>query len=286
MTIPSDARVAHDIAYSGEGGSPLNPYAAFPGSGLAVDDIARVPKAPRVVTPGARGLVVGLGPAGVLMILIGAIFSAIGSTMVYALCATLPGDLALAVASQTTDGTITSVSTVSNVSVNHVHPRAFAFDYRVDGAEYHATSSSMNAPGLRLGASASVEYLSFAPDVARLTGTMRTAGGWALLFPILFPTVGFLVFIAPIRRYLRARRAFVHGTPVLGAVVSFGPDRSTRVNGRNPTQLLWTFTVGGASYRGSISTMTPMLLGERVPGAPVVILHDPANPAVNTLWVE
>jgi hypothetical protein len=271
---------------------PFNPYAAAsPGmqaSGQAVDDIDRIPKAPRMPSPRARQLVVNYGPAGFVLLLVGGIFSFVGVLISIGLCASVPGDLALAVAARTTKGVVTSISTVSNVTVNHVHPQELAFTYRVGGASYRAASSTLSPPAsMHQGASVPVEYFGPIPSVARIAGTTRTAGGLLMLFPLLFPIIGFTLLTVAVRGYRRRRRAFVHGTPALGAVVAFGLDASVRINGRNPTKLTWRFTdARGGQYGGSVSTMNRMLLGERGIGAPIVVLYDPSNPNVNTLWVD
>lgn len=271
---------------------PFNPYApvsaAVQTSGQAAGEIDRVPMAPRVPSPRARQLVVNYGPAGFVLLLVGGIFTVVGILISIGLCASVPGDLALAVAARRTKGVVTSMSTVSNVTVNHVHPRELSFTYRVAGTEYRATSSTLSPPAsMHQGGSVPVEYLGAFPGVARIAGTTRTAGGLLMVFPLVFPVVGLTLLAVAMRGYRRRRRAFVHGTPVLAAVVSFGPDVSVRINGRNPTKLAWTFRdARGGQYGGSVSTMNSLLVGERGVGAPVVVLYDPSSPGVNTLWIE
>ena len=218
----------------------------------------------------------------------GSIFALVGITIGFALCRDVPGDLALALAPTNTTGVVTSVSTVSIVKVNRVHPVAFNFTYQVDGQSHDAVSSTLSPPATwRPGAAVPVEYFAARPDVARITGTTRTGGGWpTAIIPTVFSVLGITLLFVPLRGYARRRAAFVHGVPALGVVRSFGLDRTVRINGRNPTKLAWTFAdPRGRSFQGAISALEPGVLGERSVGDAIVVLYDPKNPKVNTLWV-
>jgi hypothetical protein len=109
------------------------------------------------------------------------------------------------------------------------------------------------------------------------------------LSPLVFPIGGFLMLVVGFLGHRRRRRAFTHGTPALGWIVSFGrdPRASTETrDGRRPTVLTWAFHGPGGQLGGSVSSLDRGLFGERHIGAPVIVLFDPKHPEVNTLWVE
>lgn len=107
----------------------------------------------------------------------------------------------------------------------------------------------------------------------------------AIIIPLVFPTIGAVLMSFPIRGRLRRIQAFKTGTATVATVDSFGPDLSTRINGRHPTQLRWTFQVGNSSYIGSLSNMDQSLLTPLAQDGQVVVLYDPQDPSINTAWL-
>ncbi|RYE91553.1 MAG: hypothetical protein EOO75_08645 [Myxococcales bacterium] len=95
--------------------------------------------------------------------------------------------------------------------------------------------------------------------------------------------LGFLVKVWHGRR--RRIRAFTAGTPVVARVTSFAEDTSARINGRHPTRLAWSFEAAGRTHAGSLTHMDRAVLAPLVHDDRLIVLHDPADPSVNTPWV-
>ncbi len=129
----------------------------------------------------------------------------------------------------------------------------------------------------------------FGPILAIMGGVMVLAlypQAGIRFFPLTFAILGCGMVVSGIVRSRQRRRTFTGGTPTIGWIVSFGVDRRSSSRDRGPTVLAWAFDGPGGRFTGSISTFKPQLLGEQRVGGPVVVLYDPKNPRVNTLWVE
>lgn len=267
----------------GPAGSVAGLYRA-PAPPVRLDAIPRVPRSP---SPRARSLVFGYRGAQGVMLLIGLIFLGVGTLISSIFCWGLPGDLALAAAATPAQASVVSTEIVNNVKVNGAHPTLLKFRYRVAGENYDGESSTLDSSLRRLpkGAAVSIEYLPFAPRIARIVGTTRSMMGYTPVFVLIFPLVGAGLAFGAWRSNRREIRAFVHGTPILGQITYKGPDTSVTVNGRHPFKLEWQFQVGGAPYTGSFSTMNRGELGELANATELAVLYDPSKPAVNTLWI-
>ena len=110
--------------------------------------------------------------------------------------------------------------------------------------------------------------------------------GYGALFVLLFPILGLVLAFFAVRSNRREIRAFVHGEPARAKVVFFGADRSVQINGRNPIRLSWEFRVAESIYSGSLSSMSMLALEDLGKAEEIVVLYDPADPAVNTVWVD
>ena len=131
-----------------------------------------------------------------------------------------------------------------------------------------------------------VEYLRFAKGVSRLQGTTRNEGGYTATIVLVFPMIGALVFGFTLRANLRRRRAFRFGVPTTGTVTFNGIDRSTRINGRHPTKITWSFVEArGRPFKGSLSNMDPSAFLDYALGTVITVLYLPSDPKANTIWV-
>lgn len=245
-----------------------------------------IPRAPRSPSANARSLVFAYRGSQGVMLLMGLIFLGVGTLMSTLLCWGLPGDLALALAGAPAQASVVSTET-GNVKINGAYPELLKFRYRVGGASYDGESSTLDS-SLRStpkGAAVRIEYLPFAPEIARVVGTTRSTRGYVTIFLLILPVGGGAFAFGAWRSNRREIRAFVHGTAVVGQITYQGPDMTVKVNGRHPFKLEWEFQVGGTRYTGSFSTMSRGELGEVANATELAVLYDPSKPAVNTLWV-
>lgn len=246
-----------------------------------------IPPAPRVPSPRARSLVYGYRGSQGVKLLIGLIFTAVGTILALTLGWGLPLDLALAVAASRTQATVTGTEIVSNVRVNNAHPTRIKYRFKLGGASYDGASSTLDSSmrKLAVGASVPVEYLGAAPDVSRVEGTTVAAMGYVGIVVFVFPAVGLVFAIGAWVSNRREIRAFSRGRPVVARITYKGADMNTRVNGRHPFKVEWEFLVDGRPYKGDFSTMERGELAGLVDGEEVAVLYDPASPSVNTIWV-
>ena len=132
-----------------------------------------------------------------------------------------------------------------------------------------------------------VEYVPFAKSISRIEGTTCNEAGYGTVFVLLFPLVGTLLLVFTIRAHLRRKRAFRDGTPASATVTYNGLDRSTRINGRNPAMIRWSFAdPQGKTYTGSLSNMEPSVFFGYPVESQITVLYLPDDPKTNTLWVE
>ncbi len=69
-------------------------------------------------------------------------------------------------------------------------------------------------------------------------------------------------------------------------MVGFGPDLRVRINNRNPFRVRWEFAVDERIYSGSLSSMSMPALEDLGKAKEIVVLYDPADPTINTAWVD
>jgi hypothetical protein len=251
-------------------------------------DLFSIPPPPREPSPRARDLVFRYQGTQKALLLVGAIFAAVGTAMAIPFCWGLPSDLALAAAGRAQHGRVLSAELDRSVRINGRNPTAIQFSYSVDGVKYQGQSSTTDralAAQARPDDSVPIEVSGLNPRWSRVTGSTRSMLGYAGLFVLIFPLVGFLLVGFAARSNRREIRAFVHGQPVKAKRVFAGLDRSTTINGRNPFRVDWEFRVDGSIYSGSISSMSTLALEDFAKAQELTVLYDPADPSVNTLWV-
>lgn len=223
--------------------------------------------------------------------LMGAIFLAVGLAMAVPFNWGLPSDVAIAASSRTLHAQVLSRELDRSTTINGRHPTEIRFTYSVDGQRYQGRSSTTDDALVRDAEPDSIVPIavsSLNPRWARLPGTTRSLFGYGGLFVLLFPLIGALVAGFALRAHLRERRAFRLGTPALAKVVAYGPDYSTRINGRNPFRVRWEFRVEGDPrvFTGGLSSMTMLSLEELGKSEEIVVLYDPDDPSINTAWVS
>ena len=73
---------------------------------------------------------------------------------------------------------------------------------------------------------------------------------------------------------------------MIAKVVYVGPDRSTKINGKNPFMVAWEFSLDGPQrYQGRISAMKPEKLADLAAAPELVVLYLEGDPRLNTVWV-
>lgn len=248
---------------------------------------AAVPPVPRTPSPRAKKLIYSYQGSQFVRLMVGVIFLVVGLPISCLFCVSLPGQLSLDSAHLTTTGTVVSTKVRRDIKVNNQHPTEIAFTFAgSDGKTYEGKSSTTDPVTLVAGESVRIEYVESDPTLSRVEGT--TYGGFPvwIALTLLFPLIGLLVALGAVRENRREIRAFRDGAPLDGEITFVGLDLSAKINGRHPTKIEWTFESGGKSHKGSLSNMDPALFEGFGFGSKVTVLHDPDNPAVNTLWVD
>jgi hypothetical protein len=254
-----------------------------------VQSLDSVPPAPREPSPRARELIFRYQGGQKVMLLVGILFTVIGVALTVAFNWGVPGDLAIAASGRQQHARVLSAEVDRSVTINGRHPTVIRFAYSVDGRRYEAQSSTVDRALIgraRSEDSIPIEVSSFQPQWARVAGSTRAVFGYGPLFVLLFPALGVVLTGLAVRSNRREIRAFVHGEPARARVVSFGPDMSMQINGRHPVRLDWEFRVADQIYTGTLSSMSLLALEDLGKAEEIVVLYDPADPAVNTAWVS
>ncbi|HUJ24600.1 MAG TPA: DUF3592 domain-containing protein [Myxococcales bacterium] len=257
---------------------------------MPLPSVSSVPPPPRDPSPRARELVWKLhGGQGVTMA-VGAIFMLAGLAMAVPFNWGLTADIAISASSRTVHARVLSRDLDRSTTINGRHPTEIRFTYSVDGQRYEGRSSTTSESLVRDAqpdATVPIAVSSLNPGWARLPGTTRSTFGYVGLVVLLFPLIGALMLVFSVRAHLRERHVFRYGTPAMAKVVSFGPDYSTRINGRHPFRVRWEFRVDGDArvFTGTLSSMTMLSLEDLGKSEEIVVLYDPDNPEINTAWV-
>jgi len=256
-------------------------------------DLSRIPSAPRTPSARARDLVFRYRGSQGLKLFVGVVFLAAGTLMSPIFCGGVPVDIAISVAGIRTTATVVDTEVQSNVSVNGQHPTLAHLRYVVDGTTYESTASTLDRSraSLALDTEVPIEVVRTHPSWVRLEGETYSSGGYFMMFLLTFAvgatiTFGAAMAFGAIRANRRARRAFIHGTPCIAHVVFEGPDTRAQLNGRNPHKIAWEFDVGGRVIEGSITNMRQTALAGLLVGEQIVVLYDPAEPKVHSVYVE
>lgn len=103
------------------------------------------------------------------------------------------------------------------------------------------------------------------------------------LFPILHFAIGILLLWMALSVWFKRRRLYREGIPVVAVIDSIGKDASTKVNGRSPFEMHWTFYLGDDPWHGKRSSMNHALqdfgAGDRI-----WVLYDPDDPSDSVEW--
>jgi hypothetical protein len=244
--------------------------------------IDSVPHPPRTPSPRARTLIFRYQGGQLVLLLVGLIFFGVGSTLTLALDWGLPSDIALSLSGKPDTGRVVSMRKDPNTRVNGVHPTIIKFSYG-DRSDESSTRDDEILQHAIIGADIPIEV---AGSWARVRGTTRSIIGlWGLLI-LLFPSLGFFLAYLGWKSNRNEIRAFTDGRAVVARVTSVGDDYSVTINGRHPLKMEWAFEVGGSQYSGSISALDRSLFGDLTEQKEVVVLYDPMDPDVNTIWVN
>lgn len=248
--------------------------------------LSQVPAAPRTPSVRAKRLVFGYTGKQSALLIIGLVFTVISVPGIVLLGRAIVGDMYLSVAGEAAEGTITSVREDMSTKINGRHPTEATFSYQVDGAPRVETSSTTDdevIAALRVGERVPIEVAGSFARVKQMTFSSVGAFG---LFGLIFPIVGGLMTFFAVRGNRREIAAFTHGTAVAARVTSAGYDKSTKINGRNPFQIAWEFTVETDVFHGSISSMEASDLQDFVTHPELIVLYLPENPRINTIYVS
>ncbi|HEY3448710.1 MAG TPA: DUF3592 domain-containing protein [Myxococcales bacterium] len=262
----------------------------IPSSALTggVPTLTTVPPAPREPSPVARRLVYGYQGSQFVMLLVGVIFLVIGLAFTGVFCWSLPIDLAIEATGKAYSGVVTKAEPNYHAEVNGEHPIEVSYTYSFDGAQFEGSSSMLGQEYLQLqpGSTIDLEVADARPQWSRVKGGTYGFFGYFGAFTLLFPIIGGLFAFLAVRSNRREIRAYREGRPVMARVTYAGLDHSTRLNNRHPFKISWEFKVNGsASYTGSISSMREEDLHAFATAGEIVVLYDPEDPGINTLYV-
>jgi len=147
------------------------------------------------------------------------------------------------------------------------------FLFLVDDREYRNASYAVGTR-LAVGRRVRVQYLANDPSLARIQGMRANVFGPAVLFVLLFPSVGFGLVVFSVSRGIKACRLLSHGVPTTGRLIS-KEATAVKENGRSVYKLTFEFETGeGRSCTATARTNAPEKFREQ--GEPLV--YDPENP--------
>lgn len=243
-----------------------------------------VPPAPRRPSERARRLVHAFTGTQKAVLWVGLVLFVVGVGPAWWLGSGLFVDVGVALLGHTEQGTIVAVEDDLNIRINNRRPRRITFRL----GEHQGTSSTLDherAAQFAPDAPCEVETVAGLPWMSRVKGTSANRGLWIGGLVALLPALGLLFATGAVRANRREVRAFTSGASTVGRVTSFGPDLSTRINGRHPFVLAFSFVVDGATYSGSLGNDDAAVLQELIVDGQVPVLYDPRDPSVNTLFV-
>lgn len=113
--------------------------------------------------------------------------------------------------------------------------------------------------------------------------TGESEGLWFTLFPLIHLSVGVGLLWFGLGSWAKRRRIYRDGEVAMGTIEGVGYNRSVRVNGRSPYEIVWTFEVEGHRYHDKHSTFDDQAM-ELVPGDRIWVLFDPADPEQSAEW--
>lgn len=246
-----------------------------------------MPPPPRTPSERARQIVFAYGGAQKAMLIIGVVFTLVGLCLGGLFGITVPFELQLDFGGPgQAVGVVQSAELDRSSRINGRHPTTITYAFELDGGRLEGSSTTIDERLQRLerGARVPIEYVAGSPSISRVKGTTYGFFGYFGLFPLIFALIGLPMALLARRANQREIRAFTHGEATLGNLLSFELNRSVRVNRRHPWELRWEFFVDDRRFTGELSSLEPGLLDPFAVERPVV-LFDPKDPAVNTLWI-
>lgn len=208
--------------------------------------------------------------------------------LVLAFCWGLPVDLVIALAAEGTRGTVVSVEQRRDKQ-GEVSSGTVQFRYEAGGSTWLGEGNSRRtrapddaaeafvrlAPGVEI----AVEYSVLVPGWARLPGGTYARFGYLGVPLLLIPIGAGWSYLRAVGRLRRLRRLLSRGRPVLARVTSSGPGNDLRF------PIAWEFEAAGRTYQGATTLDRPLYAGVLREAQEVVVLHDPADPRRNALYV-
>jgi hypothetical protein len=256
-----------------------------------MSNVDSIPSRPRVPSDAARRMIFSYQGGLLAIWWIGIIFTGVGTLMSVMFLWGLPVDLAIAFTGKEVQAIpIESVErTDVKVKINNVRREMFeiTYTYQVDGVSYTNTSSTISHASISAAVKQEpfiVEVASFNPSWSRIKGSTHNFFGYIPIFVLLFPLLGLTFWGVASIKLRRRRQTFMNGAPAVAKIVSAGLDRTVRINRRSPYKIGWSFVVNGAQYHGSLSSLDG--LEGITADQDAVVLYDPQNPAINTIYLE
>jgi hypothetical protein len=235
------------------------------------------------VTPRRVRLSTYAGAVGLVLTLLGSIFSLIGwgLTAVFIFVGApfwedwqvdAKGVPAMAVPDDVRE-TSTSVnrSRVNEISIHFPDVEGIPHSATFRTADWRVVSAARERQKIP------IHYIPGSPQLVRADGTKRSIFGLFALFPLAFALVGTGLLAGGLRGVLKRRWLYRWGTPTTGRVVSVG-DSDVSVNGRRLLKIVYTFNGTMGPVEGSMINATAP-----AQGAEVSVLFDPNDPGENIL---
>lgn len=241
--------------------------------------LASVTRAPRKPSKEARRLVLAFaGPQRVTF------YGSLGFLLVGALLCALfqspraVGDLLLDMQSFEVPGVVDSVE-VGRRSRRHGPVYCARFHSEGDGLMGRSCERGASfQPGERV-------VVERRGDLVRIRGTTLTPMGRVAALLLLFPLFGGVGLLLVLRANHRESRATRVGIPILARVTYFGDGKPVSKKGPPPTELRWSFIARGERYEGLLSLDHASEFDFLPSRDVIVVLYDPAAPAINTVYV-
>jgi len=222
-----------------------------------------------------------LGAKTVFVLLFGAIWFGVGSTITAAFTAGGGGvwnDVILDRRGLTVNATPIAIERTSS-TVNHARVYRIVCSF-VDARGVPRTAGGGTTDSALLARAQqhepiSIDYDPYDTSRARLTGGGASFFGWFVLFPFAFALIGGITLASGVRGALRTRGIYVHGQAAEAEVTRISPT-NMRVNGRLVMRVEYTFDALTGRASGSTTALSPPKVGDRM-----WILYRASAPADN-----
>lgn len=117
-----------------------------------------------------------------------------------------------------------------------------------------------------------------------ITAAFAAAKTWAALLPGVFLLGGLFLTWHGIKHASRVLDAFRNGRAIKGKIASVREDKTTKMNGRHPWDILYTFEAEGHHHDGKISTFEAATANRFYGSPPVWVLVVDGLPERSTLY--